>query len=108
MRVTDCPSPRRKANAAEDGRPCVGEYVLPILLVIHDRLSGLDTPETAQHEVYGTFVAANAGFFERIRQRVASYRRCCYRACMPNDAATQAGPSWSPRRKPRRRTGQRR
>lgn len=56
----------------------VGEYVLPTLLVIRAGLQCLDTPGTDQHEVYGKFVATNARFFERTRQRVASYWHCYY------------------------------
>jgi hypothetical protein len=57
----------------------VGEYVVELLLAIRGGLANLDTPGTAQHMVYGRFIAANPDFFHLTRQRVASYWDCYYR-----------------------------
>lgn len=61
----------------------VGEYVAQIQRVIWDGLVDIDIPGTAQHDVYGAFLAANPAFLQRTRQQVASYWDCYYRNRWP-------------------------
>ncbi|WP_123563804.1 hypothetical protein [Kitasatospora cineracea] len=62
----------------------VGEYVLEILVVIRDALSGLAAPGTAAHLAYGQFIAENPAFFARTQRRVVSYWSCYHRAAHPS------------------------
>ncbi|GCD97907.1 hypothetical protein [Embleya hyalina] len=61
----------------------VGEYVVEIQRAIRDGLVDIDVPGTPQHDVYGTFLAANPRFLELTSQRVASYWDCYYRNKYP-------------------------
>lgn len=57
----------------------VGEYVEEIQRVIRDGLVDIGIPGTPQHDVYGTFLAANPAFLERTRQQMAGYWGCYHR-----------------------------
>lgn len=57
----------------------VGEYVLEIIELVRQELVELDEPGTAQHVVYGRFVAENPAFLTLTAQRVASYWDCYFR-----------------------------
>ncbi|WP_225726540.1 MULTISPECIES: hypothetical protein [unclassified Nocardia] len=61
----------------------VGEYVLDIVLDIKDGLTDVVTVETAQHEAYGRFAAANPEFLHLTSQRVTSYWNRYYRNRYP-------------------------
>ncbi|WP_431964303.1 hypothetical protein [Nocardia sp. bgisy134] len=62
----------------------VGEYVVDIVIDIKRGLTDVVTVDTAQHEAYGRFAAANPDFLHLTSQRVASYWRCYYRNRYPH------------------------
>lgn len=62
----------------------VGEYVVDIVIDIKQGLTDVVTVDTAQHEAYGRFAAANPDFLHLTSQRVASYWRCYYRNRYPH------------------------
>ncbi|MGW3152499.1 hypothetical protein ACWDG1_49720 [Streptomyces sp. NPDC001177] len=61
----------------------VGEYVLEILEAIRHALSSLIAVRSAQHLLYGDFIARNPAFFARTERRVVSYWSCYYRWRFP-------------------------
>ncbi|MGA4954620.1 hypothetical protein [Streptomyces lavendulocolor] len=60
-----------------------GEYVVEILEVIREGLSGLDVPESPERRTYGEFIARNPAFYARTERRAVSYWSCFHRRKYP-------------------------
>src|SRR5262245_29648517 len=68
----------------------VGEYVVELLIDIHEGLGGFDVEGSPQRLQYGRFVAANPDFLDLTARRVTSYWNCYYRGSYP-DRTTYPG-----------------
>lgn len=58
----------------------IGEYVVEIVIDIHEYLVGVQAPGSAARPVYGGFAAENPKFLELTYQRARSYWNCYHRA----------------------------